>query len=284
MPQTTTTTRRTPFLSGGPEALFRVSDVVGDSALVSGSMHTGPWMSGPDGSASLGSLGVLVDDALAYAVLADRPEGSWAVSTEISVELCAAPSMDGSALRSTSSVVARDATGGLARGEVRDERGRVVAFASQRLRFSPGVPATLETPGFDADRGMPAIGVAEPGRPRPGVLETLGATVISGDARARLALPSSPWLVNPMGNVHGGILLCVSEVAGLVALQSEAHPLATTAVHISYVRPAPLRGEVTVAAEVLHRGRTLGVAQVRTLTASGKVATVATVTAQRPAG
>ena len=55
--------------------------------------------SGPSGLPCAGSLAVLVDNALGYAMIAELPKGCWSVSAEISIELCAAIPIDGSLLR-----------------------------------------------------------------------------------------------------------------------------------------------------------------------------------------
>ena len=60
--------------------------------------RTGDWMLGPDGKPCRGSLGVLADDVLGYAVVAERPVGHWAVSTEIFVDFCSVLPVDGAIL------------------------------------------------------------------------------------------------------------------------------------------------------------------------------------------
>jgi hypothetical protein len=97
----TVTPLHTPFVAGGPEKLFRVGPVTYDSERARGSMRTGGWMLSPDTEPCRGSVGVLADDTLGYAVIAEGPPGHWGVSTEISVEFCSPLPVDGSMLRST---------------------------------------------------------------------------------------------------------------------------------------------------------------------------------------
>jgi uncharacterized protein (TIGR00369 family) len=112
--------------------------------------------------------------------------------------------------------------------------------------------------------------------------DLLGATMRRHDGGVTLTLAGSPDLSNPMGNLHGGISLCASEIAGLAVLQTSAHPLVTASIHIAYLRSVPVDAEVSFRAAALHRGRTLGVAQVVSYNSAGKACTMATVTCHEP--
>jgi len=275
----TVTRPRTPFVAGGPESLFRVGSVTNDRDLTRGSMRTGDWMLGPGREPCRGSLGVLADDMLGYAVVAERPEGHWAVSTEISVDFCSELPVDGSTLHGESHAVEFDLVGGLSRGRIVDRLGRTIALGSERVRFVP------ETPSAPAYSGIAGI-LPGPGFPsasdRLSTDDLLGATTRRTDDGATLELTAGLDLSNPMGNLHGGISLCASEIAGLAALQSSSHPLVTASIHIAYLRPVLLDGRVSFSAKGLHRGRTLGVAQVTGHNSAGQVCTLATVTCHQP--
>jgi uncharacterized protein (TIGR00369 family) len=97
-----------------------------------------------------------------------------------------------------------------------------------------------------------------------------------------LELGGSLEVSNVMGNLHGGISLCASEMAGLMVLQTGSRPLVTASIHIAYLRPTPVDGGVSFRATPLHRGRTLGVAQVVSHNSAGKACTMATVTCHQP--
>jgi uncharacterized protein (TIGR00369 family) len=261
-----------PVVSLGPEALFRVSDFAHDGVVTKGSMQTGTWMLGPDGLPCAGSLGVLVDNALGLALIAKRPQGYWSVSAEISIELCAAIPIDGSLLRAEATLVQADAFGGLASARVLDEGGRVIALCSQRGRFIESDQGSMPAPAWDAD-GDPL-----PHSSTSGAASLVGAELLPTADGAKLNLTVTPRLVNPLGNLHGGISLCVSELVGLAALQQSGPQLETTSVHVVYARPVPLGCSVSFHASVTHRGRSLAVAQVIS-TNEGKPCTITTVTA-----
>jgi uncharacterized protein (TIGR00369 family) len=281
----TITPVHTPFVAGGPERLFRVGPVTYDGERSKGTMRTGGWVLSPDGEPCRGSLGVLADDLLGYAVIAEGPRGHWGVSTEISVEFCSPLPVDGSTLYAESQTVEVDAVGGLARCRILDRAGRTVAVGSQRVRFVPRPPSRrVRAQRGDAflDSGAPA---GSDSLLPPEVLSTadlLGTTTRRHDGGVVLKLAGSAEVSNVMGDLHGGISLCASEIAGLAALQTDSHPLVTASIHIAYLRPIPVDGDVSFLATALHRGRTLGVAQVVSHNAAGKACTIATVTCHQP--
>jgi uncharacterized protein (TIGR00369 family) len=278
-----------PFVAGGPEGLFRMGELSRDGKLTRASMRTGPWMLGPDGEPCRGSLGVLADDILGYAVHAERPDGHWSVSTEISLDFCSQLPVDGTTLHGESHTVEFDTSGGLSIGRIVDSTGRTIALGSERVRFVPGAPAaraqgrsTQTRADSDALEGSNRLSRPDP---RPGPRSTpdvLGATTRGHDGGITLRLAATLELSNPQGSLHGGISLCASEIAGLAILQERSLPLVTASIHIAYLRPVPVDGEVSFDAKVLHRGRTLGVAQVVSHDADGRACTLATVTCHAP--
>jgi uncharacterized protein (TIGR00369 family) len=257
-----------PTAVGGPERLFRFSRIPAEGSEILGSMTTGPWLAGTDAVPRAGALGVLVDNVLGNAIIASHPEGRHAVSTEISIDVVGAIPVDGTTVRAQARTVEVDATGGLALGEVADVSGEVIAHCRQRGRFVDPRPVVSPNGG---GRGVEEIAQASD-------LMTLIGTVASmtedGDS---LELMSAPPLANPSGNLHGGISLCVSEWLGARALGRFAGPLTTASVHIAYVRSVPIGHRVRYTTDVVHTGRTLGVAHVVGSNEAGKACTVAAV-------
>ncbi|MDX6251989.1 MAG: hypothetical protein QOF10_5349 [Kribbellaceae bacterium] len=265
MPQPLTETSGT-IVTGGPERLFRIDSVAPGRTSVTGSMTTGPWSAGPDGQPCAGSLGVLVDNVLGYAIQARRPEHRWSVSTEISIDFLADFPTDGSPLYAEGRVLQIDAIGGMASGQVIDSTGRVIAHCRQRGRFVP------QSPGITAatsNNHLPTVDTA---------------TIIGVPAGETpdLSLEVTAELGNPLGNLHGGVSLCASELAGIAALRSSNQALVTASIHVAYVRPAPVGTHLLFSPTVLHRGRTFALVQVVSTNETGKPCTIATITAQSP--
>jgi uncharacterized protein (TIGR00369 family) len=257
-----------PIVDAGPEALFRVGRVVADGATVRGSMPLGPWLHGPDGAISAGSLGVLIDNVLGYAIIATRPPDHWSVSTEITLDVFdGLRSGRGTRFAADAHTVHADAVGGFATGQVYDEGGDLVAQCTQRGRFVPAGSAFDETPApdglvLDAD-DMAAL---------------IDATATPGSDGVRVHLETTAALQNPMHNLHGGIALAASDLAGCLALaETPGPPLVTASVHIVYARPIRAGAAPEFRATVAHRGRTLGLVDVVGLV-DGRPCTIARVT------
>jgi uncharacterized protein (TIGR00369 family) len=225
------------------------------------------------GAPCAGSLGVLVDDALGAAMVARRPEGKWLVTTELSIDMCSDLPSDGSILSAEGWQTAGETGGALAQGRVLDSSGRMVATGTARGRYIAAEPDFLGS-SYSVVPAQDRIPSVEP----LSTLALLHAAIHRVGAETSIVVPAIDAFANPLGNMHGGILLCVSELAGSVALRSDRHPLRTSSMRIAFLRPGPVTGDVTFTAEVLHRGRTLGVAHVTSRGETGKLCTVATIT------
>jgi uncharacterized protein (TIGR00369 family) len=258
---------------GGPERLFRIGAITAGSTSVTGSMTTGPWSMGPDGHASAGAIGVLVDNVLGYAIQNRRLAGHWSVSTEISIDFLAALPIDGSLLYAEGRVHQADDLGGMASGQVIDQTGQIVAHCRQRGRFLPGTPdrapATPDETELRAGDVATVIGLQAGHQPERGSANGQAITVTAD-------------LGNPLANLHGGVSLAVSELTGITALRSVNQAFVTASVHITYVRSVPVGTRLVFTPELLHSGRTLGVAQITSTNEAGKPCTIATVIAHQP--
>ncbi|WP_368680219.1 hotdog fold thioesterase (plasmid) [Rhodococcus opacus] len=261
------------FFSTNVEALFRVADVTGDATHGVTEMTTGAWLSDERGRACRGSLGVVMDDVMGHLVSSATPEGQWSVSTEIHLDFIDNPPTDGSVLHAESTLITRGANGGLAGGRVVDSDGRLIVSGSTRLQnvaIAQEPRAVRRTPDALRDR-----------REARSIGELLGAVQRREDGATRLELGPSEFIANPLGNIHGGVLLCASEMTGMSALPAAAD-FHTTSIHIAYLRPCPADEQVTFVPKVLHHGRSLGVVQVMGLNRVGKICTTATVTSHSP--
>lgn len=263
---------------GRPEALFRVGAAEKDGPVVRAQMRTGPWMRGWDSGSCAGSLGVFLDDLLGNALIEGRPENYWPVSTELSIDFAAPLPADGSVLSGRSWPVSVEPGGALGQGTVTDLSGTVIATATTRERYLPAPQSLPAGPGPGS--GPPAGD--DPAGPES-IMALLGAVGRRDGGALILTVPGSGDFANPMGNTHGGVLLCAAEIAGSLALHTETTPLQTSSIRVAYARPVRVTDTITYTAEVLHRGRTLGVAQVTARGSSGKTCAIATITAHNQA-
>jgi uncharacterized protein (TIGR00369 family) len=259
----------------GPERAFGVAPVtmVGDTA--SSSMTSGPWLNGPAGRPLSGALGVLIDNVLGYALLEHRPPGGWSVSAEISLDLCRPLPAGVTELSAWARAGHCGPGSGLAHGEVRDRDGRIVARCAQHGRWAP-MP-TLLPPAPAGTRPEPAD--AEQARAgAPDLAGLLGVRAHPAEDGARLELTVTRDLVNPLGNLHGGITLCLCDLVAQAAIGAVNGPPDTASVRVAYPRPLPLGTTARFECRVAHRGRSFAVAQVTVTSASGKPCVIATVT------
>jgi uncharacterized protein (TIGR00369 family) len=256
-----------PVAPSVPERLFRVSPPALDDGIVSCSMPTGPWLNGPAGQPLGGALGVLIDDVVGYALVLERPPGRWSVSAEISLDLCQPVPADGSVLTARARNLSTDASGGLSSGSVLDADGALIAVCRQHGRWIPG---------------SPDVSPASLSQPRTGndLAELLGVRAHPTEAGGRLDLTVPPDLVNPMGNLHGGITLCLCDLLAHTALAHTAlgghRP--TASVHVAYLRALPLGSTARFDCTIEHRGRSFAVARISAVNDAGKPCVIATVT------
>ncbi len=242
------------------------------------SMRLGPWLAGPGGEPAAGALGVLADDALGLEIYGRRPPNTHSVTAELSIDMVAQPPWAAPGLVADARMHGRDATGCVAGCEIRDGAGRLVALATGRFRWVP-IPPTVAARASapppprlapDAHHSLlDALGMAGAGPTRHGEL-------------GRLVLPGGTVFGNLAGTVHGGVLLCLSDLV-TDALAEQGRPERTTGIRVHYLRPAELAQATTATATAVHRGRSVVVYRVTTAGPSDRPCTIATVTRERAA-
>jgi len=225
-----------PFAACGPEVLFRLEPWSHDGTMTASQMPLGPWLESGRGPGAA-ALAVLVDDVLGYALVATRPPHHWSVSAEITLDLLRPVPASGS-VRAEAEVVHLDQIGGFSAGRVIDDEGRVLAVCTQRGRYvsAPGVEVrgTAFARPVGSDAIVPWLTQHFVGGPEPREAPDLFG--------------------NPLGNVHGGISLCL---AALNAAAIAPEHLDIASLHIVYARPIPVGSHVAHRVKTLHQGRGL---------------------------
>lgn len=254
------------YISGGPEQRFLVEDICLDGDVVRGSMQTGPWLVGPDSRVGLGTLGVLADNVLGYALNTSRPAGAWPVSTEISLELLAPLPADGSRLIGEGRVISADDLSGYAAGTITNSAGQIVATCRQRGRY------LQQTSPLDPQQHVVGTSAG-------GLADLLEVPHVDGAVITPLAFQMSTEHHNPIGSMHGGISLSLSDLVATSDRVNDGNALTTVGIHIAYVRAPRGTQVVEWASTPIHSGRSLRLTDVAS-TIGGKVHTSARVTAQ----
>ena len=228
----------------------------------------------PSGRFATGGLAVLVDSGLGAENHRRRPSGKWTVTTELRLDLIGAPREGSTGLGIRADHLGHDGHCLTTRGEVVDDDGEVIASGLVKtMEFAAGVDAE----GYDDEPPWPSA--LEPGTLAEVLCLTLsergdgpgGGRVVEG------VVAPEPTLANPLGNLHGGVFAAAAEVVGAAVFPHE-RDVSSSSLDVRYVRQIPLVRPVTLRAEVLHDGRSWGIAQVTTRDERGRACAVATVT------
>lgn len=267
---TTVEQPKLPLVPSGPEALFGVDDVQVEGSEITAQMPTGPWLAGADGQACAGSVGVLLDDVLGYALILGHSQTRWAVSAEIAIDLVGDLPLTPGLLRGRGRAVASDDRTALSLATLTDPAGTVLAHARQRGRYiergdigsTPFDPTTVADPDRSGD--VQALVIADE------------STSFCEDG---LDLTVPLRLGNEFGSLHGGITICLSDWVAARLLTDGGPPLRTASIHVAFVRPVPVGRGFRLRASAQHRGRGFAVVHVVGSLDDGSVCTIATVTA-----
>lgn len=258
----------------GPEPRLGVTfDEAGDGSIT-WHQPVGDQFIGPGGRFATGGLAVLVDSGLGAENHRRRPSGMWTVTTELRIDLVSPPREGSTGLGVRTDHLGGDGRVLTTRGEIVDDDDEVVAAALVKsMEFSIGV----DPDEFDDEPPWPSLLA-------PGTLpEVLCLTLDErddgpGGTRAvEAVIAPEPALANPLGNLHGGVFAAVAEIAG-AAVFPHQREVSSSSLEVHYIRQVPLVEPVTVRAEVVHDGRSWGIARATTLDDRGRVCAVASVT------
>jgi uncharacterized protein (TIGR00369 family) len=110
--------------------------------------------------------------------------------------------------------------------------------------------------------------------PRAPAAELIGFRPVSmGGGEAAFEMAADRRHHNPMGTVHGGILMTLADSAMGFAFASTLSPgesFTTLEAKISFLRPV-FEGRVVAAARVVHRGKTVGLVECEVTNGDGKM-------------
>ncbi|HYH27877.1 MAG TPA: PaaI family thioesterase, partial [Actinomycetota bacterium] len=203
---------------------------------------------------------------------------------------------------------------GLSECTIEDGHGRLVAHGTSRcVIFPPMGPPPTELPDFPVIE-LPTFTTPDPYL-RPVAGEVLGQDVFdrmtglevmraliggdlpippvshltglrpiaAGDGTCTFVLPASPWLCSPLGKIEGGAIALLADTAIATAVQTTVPARTTYAtldLKVNYLRPVEADGtDMTGVGVVIHRGRTIAVANAELTDGAGRPIAVATGTA-----
>jgi uncharacterized protein (TIGR00369 family) len=108
----------------------------------------------------------------------------------------------------------------------------------------------------------------------PPIAKLVGFTIEDVQrGRSVVTLEAGPQHWNPMGTVHGGVFADVADAAMGIAFASTLAPgetFTTVELKMNYLRPVK-EGMLIATAEVVHRGRTIGLVEASVLDGQGRL-------------
>lgn len=265
----------------------------------------GPRFHDHRGLATLGSVGVVADDAVAGAFYASVPTGSRTVVSQLVVTAAAPLPATGRVTASASTTYLDPNAGtGITSGDIRDDGGRVSALLRARsfvvsrpsraeLHYGPAadlaVPAPeAATPPADLAvmPGLSVVRAIASGDVHRGALAGLVNLTVKTAARGAVTAHMTPqaWMSNEIGTVQGGVLLTVADLAAGLAAQTLTEPgseFRTRDAHLDLVRSPAVDGPpIRVESTVVRAGRRLALIETRLTGADGRLLVSARADAQ----
>lgn len=263
------------------------------------------WLAGPSGHILGGTLAVLADGPLGCAIQTTLPAATGYTTAELSLSYLRPAVPDGTMLTARGRCVHGGRSLALSEVMVYDGQGRALAHGTSRCFVFPPAPISdpvpeppvAELPDYPTPNPFERapLGAVTPPEawsrlsglellqgwiagelPLPPIYHLTGQRPIAtGEGTATFAMPASGWLASPAGTVEGGFLAMLADAAAAGAVQSTVpagSAFTPTDITVKFVRPVPPDGGQLVAeARVLHRGRSMAVAEAQVRNAEGKL-------------
>lgn len=256
---------------------------------------TGRWQSGA-GVFLAGALAFAADMPLGQSVYTAVPPGFGITTSELSINYLRPPTIRSGTIIARGRLIHSSRTLGLSEAQLEDGRGRLLGHATSRCvivavdpRALPAREGQRESTSLRSPFSAEADGVvygqdfwnATPGIEAMKLAATTPALRVFGirvvevrESEVELAMPASPWLAQAFGVVYGGAIAYLADAA-LICAAGTTVPAATAFnsvdLKVNFLRPVmPGSGELRARARVVHRGRTIAVANCEILDPAGK--------------
>lgn len=260
------------------------------------SMPASPWWQSPVSVFNSGVMLFVADAPLGGAIVTSLPPGKVPVTSDLSMNFLRPASVRSERLVAHASLIHAGRSLGLAEVRVEDAHGRLLGHGSTRCflmqlidpppdppeKVESFVPPTYATPDpylrepigapvpqdvWDTHTGLEVSHALIAGElPAPPLYYLLGIKIVdAGEGTAVFKMPATEWLASPAAAVYGGALAMFADVALSVAVGNTI-PARTAAspldLKVNFLRPVFPDGRDLVArSRVIHRGRTMAVAQ-----------------------
>ena len=273
-------------------------------------MPASPWWQTPAGVFNPGVMAFLADAPLGAAISTALPPGKILTTSDLTMSFLRPASVESERLVARSRIIHVGHSLGLAETAVEDARGRLLAHGTTRAflvevlspppdppkKLEPWIPPEYEIPDpylrpavgevlaqdvWDRMSGLEIMhGLMAGELPAPPIAYFTGLRWNeAAEGTATLAVPMTEWLNSPALRIYGGAIAWVADVCLTGTVQTTVPPRTAFSpldLKVNFVRPVPPDGRDLVArGTVIHRGRTLAVANAELRNQEGKVVALA---------
>lgn len=301
--------RRVPFAP-----LFHLCGGVFSEAALGTSTFTmpaTPWWQSSAGVFFGGTFAFVADAALGGAIYTSFPGATVLLTSELSMSYLRPATVKSHTINARARVIQAGEAQGLSEAVVEDAQGRLLAHATSRciimrLPFDPPPPpetlpdfeepeyptpdpylrpadgALLSREEFDTKSGLQlAEEWCDGKQPNAPIAELMGWRCVEVDqGREVWAMPASEWFCTAYRSFYGGTLALLADGVMGAAVSTTLPPASSYAsldLKVYYLRPVQPDGRDLIArGEVIHRGRTVAVANAEITDADGKRVATAT--------
>jgi uncharacterized protein (TIGR00369 family) len=265
-----------------------------------------PWLVDNAGLVEPGILAFLADAPLSSAIYTGLAPGRFVTTSELSMTFIQPVQRDATGLTARATVVHANREAGVSVAEVEDSDGRLLAHATTRcvileappeaLNATPPVPVppselpdpylrppqgTIYPPELwdgmsGLEFGLAAVAGSIDYGPAPYLF---GPRIVAVDAgTATWRMPTSRWLCAPGSTLYGGAIALLAQTVqdfSVLTTLPAGTVYATLDLKVHFLRPVPPdSGDLLATGEVVHRGRSIAVTQVRIRNQAGKTVAV----------
>lgn len=280
-----------------------------EPGAVTFTMPASKWLVSPPGYIQLGVLAMLADASLGCSIQTALPPSTPYTTSDLSMSFLRPVVADGKDLVARGRLIHAGRRLALSDVEVFDGTERLVAHGTSRCFVldqinpvpDPSEVQPVELPVYDTPDPFlrPVAGSAVPQEawdrmtglevmkalatgdlPAPPISHLTGLLPTEvAEGRSTFVLPTTPWLTSPIGTVQGGATALLADTVLGTAVQTTIPRRSVYApldLKVSFLRPVFADGRDLIGTgTVVHRGRTLAVANAEIRNADGKKVAVA---------
>ena len=274
-------------------------------------MPASPWFQSAAGLFLAGIQAFVADAPAGTAVFSTMPPATPVTTSELSLSFLRPATMSSGSLNARARMIHGGGSLGLSEVIVEDAQGKVLAHGSSRLFILPQVPG-ISPPEGELKPFVPI----DYGSPDPYLREHVSGQILDPEMRQKMTgleisqaycdglIQPAPWamlfgvrpveiseglavltqkvtgwLTSGAGMMYGGAIALLADAALLTASYTTVPANTATAtldIKVQYLRPVWPGAELTARAQVVHRGRTMAVANCEISNSEGKKVALAT--------